>query len=61
MKDSESGLVSRYQLRHYGHSVVLSPLSVNVPNGNVSVAPSVRDRQYYIERAQEKNNPENPF
>jgi RecA-family ATPase len=61
MKDSENGMVSRYQLRHFGHSIVLAPLAVNTPVGNVQPKPTVRDRQYYIDRANERNNPDNPF
>ena len=61
MKDAESGAVSRYQLRHFGHSVVLAPLGVGVPTGNRVPQPVTRDRQYYIDRAREANNPDNPF
>jgi RecA-family ATPase len=61
MKDGESGMVSRYQLRSFGRSVVLSPLDVNTPAGFHKPQPTVRDRQYYIDRAREAKNPENPF
>ena len=61
MKDGESGLVSRYQLTPFGRSVTLSPLSTGVPAGYHKPQPVTRDRQYYVDRARDNNNPENPF
>lgn len=57
MKDGESGMVSRYQLKNFGHSVVLAPLAAHAPAGMVSASPTVRDRDYY----QRRNSEDSPF
>ena len=56
MKDGEPFQPIRYSLKQYGHSVVLTPVASGYLAGN-STEP--RDRNYYIQRAQERAN--NPF
>lgn len=60
MKDGEQGHQSIYSLKQFGHSVVLttySDVSAGLPSAlNKSVT---RDREYYIQRAQEKKD--SPF
>lgn len=60
MKDGEQGHQSIYSLKQFGHSVVLttySDVSAGLPSAlNKTVT---RDREYYIQRAQEKKD--SPF
>jgi hypothetical protein len=51
MKDGEAGHQSVYALKQYGHSVVLDAAQ-KLFNGPSS-STQVRDREYYIKKAQE--------
>ena len=51
MKDGEAGHKSTYSLKQYGHSVVLA--AAQGLFDSTDVKPVVRDRDYYMRRAQE--------
>ena len=57
MKDGEPFKPLKYELKTFGHSVVLSPQSAG--NFGVGYTPQVRDKDYYIKQAIAKR--ENPF
>ena len=47
MKDGEPFKPVKYELKTYGHSIVLTPILV----GNYGFSPQVRDKDYYIKKA----------
>jgi len=57
MKDGEPFPAVRYNLKPYGHSIVLEPVVSGGPYG--TFVPPVRDKDYYIRKAQEKKD--SPF
>jgi len=59
MKDGEPFPATRYNLKPYGHSIVLEPVTNNFAGGPGSYVPPVRDKDYYIRKAQEKKD--SPF
>jgi hypothetical protein len=56
MKDGEPFDAVRYNLKPYGHSIVLEPMSNSYSGVPYNTAP-VRDKDYYIKKASEKRNP----
>jgi hypothetical protein len=59
MKDGEPFPAMRYNLKPFGHSIVLSPVASGYNGLGTSYTPPVRDRDYYARKAQEKKD--NPF
>lgn len=59
MKDGEPFPVSRYNLKPYGHSIVLEPIPNTYGGLGTNYTPPVRDKDYYIKKAIEKKA--NPF
>ncbi len=60
MKDGEQGHQSIYSLKQFGHSVVLTSYSEGSTGfSNALSKPVTRDREYYIQRAQDKKD--SPF
>lgn len=57
MKDGEPFKPFKYELKTFGHSVVLTPTMAG--NFNVGYTPQVRDKDYYIQKAIKDR--ENPF
>jgi hypothetical protein len=59
MKDGEPFAAMRYNLKPFGHSIVLSPVANGYNGLGTNYIPPVRDRDYYAKKAQEKKD--NPF
>lgn len=60
MKDGEPFPAMRFNLKPFGHSIVLAPVVSTYGNGGLGTyTPPVRDKDYYIKKAAEKRD--NPF
>lgn len=56
MKDGEPFKPLKYELKTFGHSIVLSPTLVG--NTSIGYTPQVRDKDYYIQKAiKDRDNP----
>ena len=55
MKDGEPFPVMRFNLKPFGHSIVLSPTASNY-GGTGTYTPPTRDKNYYINKAAEKKD-----
>ena len=59
MKDGEPFPAVRYNLKPFGHSIVLDPIPATYGGLGTSYTPPVRDKDYYIKKAIEKKD--SPF
>lgn len=59
MKDGEPFAPVKYNLKPFGHSIVLEPVAPYTGLGTGFAPAPIRDKDYYIKRAIEKRN--NPF
>jgi RecA-family ATPase len=59
MKDGEPFAPQRYNLKPFGHSIVLSPITNTYGTQSTSYTTQVRDRDYYTRRT--NNDGYNPF